>query len=82
MRLKHGIPRPGRNALTGEIIDPAGLTGKGWTLRYSPEPYISADGRALTFARDTDLDPKDINKRTARTAAIIRDFSLGRPTGG
>jgi len=69
MAAREGLPKPGRNARTGEIVDPDNLSGKGWTMR-STNPVDERGGtRVLTRVKEgAVLDATDAAKiETRRT---------------
>jgi hypothetical protein len=62
-----GYPAPGRNAATGEIVDPARKTGHGWTTEYESVREHPTDKRlhAVAFSDETKaaLESDDVKAR-------------------
>jgi len=69
MAAREGLPKPGRNALTGEIVDPGRKTGKGWTTRVTDPSLERAGTRVLARVQSSvALDPVDAARIETRRA--------------
>lgn len=69
MAAREGIPKPGRNARTGEIVDPDRKTGKGWTIRLTDPVIERAGTRVLTRVQSSiTLDAADSSRIETRRA--------------